>query len=405
MNARGGLFASDNWFVDFDNDLLPELALGRLPAMTEEELDGLVDKIIAYESVESAEWQNRVLLVADNPDTGGNFTGASESVAGSIPDTYEIVRAYLGEGTFADTKSLLLGGLNDGVAFMNYFGHSGLDRMAGEGLLKSSDVSSLANGGRQPIVTSMSCMMGRFALPGYDSLGEVMLMSKLGGSIAVWAPTGLSMNYLSRLLGEEFYGAIFNHGEGVLGDAILTAMHGYAARTDVRYPLAVYGLLGDPALRITGRPQVPAEDEPVTLENWKRRWYSAKERSMGSAVVGNGADPDGDGMSNIEEYTIGRNPRKVDDTTVLGFGTMAAGSDKDRKFDAEVFFIRNKLAVDTRYLVETSTDLITWHSDGRHVTETVISENADGVTELVRVRLRVPGHRRCFVRLSFQEKP
>ena len=32
--------ASDDWFVDFDNDGLPEMAIGRLPVQTEEEAAG-----------------------------------------------------------------------------------------------------------------------------------------------------------------------------------------------------------------------------------------------------------------------------------------------------------------------------------------------------------------------------
>ena len=44
--------ASDDWFVDFNNDGLPSIAMGRIPVRTPEEAALVVSKIIAYESAE-----------------------------------------------------------------------------------------------------------------------------------------------------------------------------------------------------------------------------------------------------------------------------------------------------------------------------------------------------------------
>src|SRR5262249_116488 len=38
--------ASDDWFVDFDDDGLPNIAVGRFPVRTSQEADALVSKII-----------------------------------------------------------------------------------------------------------------------------------------------------------------------------------------------------------------------------------------------------------------------------------------------------------------------------------------------------------------------
>ena len=58
--------ASDDWFVDFNNDGLPELAVGRLPARSLGEATAMVAKIIDYEHSPSSE---EILLVADVSDT------------------------------------------------------------------------------------------------------------------------------------------------------------------------------------------------------------------------------------------------------------------------------------------------------------------------------------------------
>jgi len=46
-----GLFASDNRYADVDgDDGVPDMAVGRLPVMTSEELDAVISKITAYET-------------------------------------------------------------------------------------------------------------------------------------------------------------------------------------------------------------------------------------------------------------------------------------------------------------------------------------------------------------------
>ena len=41
--------ASDDWFVDFNNDSLPEIAVGRFPPRTAQEASNVVSKIVGYE--------------------------------------------------------------------------------------------------------------------------------------------------------------------------------------------------------------------------------------------------------------------------------------------------------------------------------------------------------------------
>jgi hypothetical protein len=71
--------ASDDWFVDFDNDGLPDMAIGRLPVQTAEEAATVVSKLIGYEK--SGE-KKEAILVADRMDKPGDFDfeGASEGV-------------------------------------------------------------------------------------------------------------------------------------------------------------------------------------------------------------------------------------------------------------------------------------------------------------------------------------
>ncbi len=73
--------ASDDWFADFNEDGLAELAMGRLPARLAQEATAMIAKIFAYESTAPADG---VLLVADSGDTY-NFGSVSTQLRSLIP--------------------------------------------------------------------------------------------------------------------------------------------------------------------------------------------------------------------------------------------------------------------------------------------------------------------------------
>src|SRR5262245_50484574 len=57
--------ASDNWYADLDDDDVPDLAVGRIPADSPTEVSSIVGKILAYEhSTDFGAWRQRVNLIA-----------------------------------------------------------------------------------------------------------------------------------------------------------------------------------------------------------------------------------------------------------------------------------------------------------------------------------------------------
>jgi hypothetical protein len=101
-----------------------------------------------------------------------------------------------------------------------------------------------------PVLTAMTCMVGMVAYPGIDSLTEALVVKNNGGAIAAWAPSGLSYNFLAKILDEEFFKAAFDGNHETLGDVILDALSGYHSRNGALYLIDTYTLLGDPALKL-----------------------------------------------------------------------------------------------------------------------------------------------------------
>jgi hypothetical protein len=247
-----GLYAADNRLVDVDDDGLPEMAIGRLPVLSGAELSALIGKIKAYESSAGGGWQQEVLMVADDVDIeAGHFPVDSDVVANLVPAGYNVQKVYItAERSASEARSELLSGLQAGLRLVNYIGHGAPDRLASEGLLRVSDVSGLWNGERLPVLAGMTCLIGRYENPGSDSLSERLVLQPDGGAIAVWSPTGMSLNAEARILDQTFFEALFAAEQPVLGVTLLQAQQAYKNRGNEQFMLDIYNLLGDPALRV-----------------------------------------------------------------------------------------------------------------------------------------------------------
>ena len=161
-----------------------------------------------------------------------------------------IDRIYLSELPVEEARQSLIDRLNGGAFLLNYLGHAAAEQLAHEGLFRIEDVVSLTNRERLPLVAGWTCMMNRFELPDRMSVGEALLLHDGVGGVAVWGPTGLSINDEAKRLNEAFFTSIFRAGEQILGEAVLDSLAEYAADGGDQHILTNYNLLGDPALRL-----------------------------------------------------------------------------------------------------------------------------------------------------------
>src|SRR5262249_25663267 len=80
--------ASDDWLVDFDNDGLPQMAIGRLPVRTVADATAVVNKIIAYDQTGTAQ---SVVLVSGNNEPGFDFASSNAKIAAMVPPQLGLV--------------------------------------------------------------------------------------------------------------------------------------------------------------------------------------------------------------------------------------------------------------------------------------------------------------------------
>ena len=243
-----GLFASDNRYADIlKDDGVPELAVGRIPALSNADVQNYLAKLQAYESgsfaghgfVSSRRWR---CFHRRQQCGGASIPGESSChQAGLFPDWR----------VGSETRQPIINALNSGVGLFNYVGHGATDQLADEGLLRNEDVSQLSNGARLPVFLAFTCAVGDGSYPGWDSLAETLLWQQGGGAIAALAAAGMSDNSQAHLLNLNVVNTLSGPGaRQTLGDAATTALTNFARQGGQRYMRDIYPVLGDPALPV-----------------------------------------------------------------------------------------------------------------------------------------------------------
>jgi len=254
-----GETAADNRYVTVDGaDTLPDMMLGRLAVNSAAEASVFVNKIIAYESNLADDWQQRVLAVADNADSGGSFSLISDDLlAAHLPAPYTAERVYYGvtHTDAAVAKAAVQAGFNAGALIVNYVGHGYTSGWASEYLLTTSDVPLLQNGANLPVVLSMTCRDGYYHYPhaisaNQEALAEVITRADGRGAVGSWSPTGLGVASGHDHLDRGFFDAVFTAQLGTVGAGTAAGKLDLFATGSNLDLLDTFLLFGDPATQL-----------------------------------------------------------------------------------------------------------------------------------------------------------
>lgn len=177
--TQGGTWQAGGALADLNldgMDLYPDVALGRVPASTVEEVATYVAKVIDYEfGAYKSNWFNRALqIVPGYPVEGGGHSdypssiSAKEAAANNLEATgIQSTRLYdqrihhlspnLSDGD--PTADNIIDAINAGVGFINFSGHG--NRLSWT-TFNSSHISRLTNTRQLPVVFAAACNTAQF---------------------------------------------------------------------------------------------------------------------------------------------------------------------------------------------------------------------------------------------------
>jgi hypothetical protein len=235
--------ASDDWFVDLDDDGIPEMAVGRLVAGSAAEAVALVGKIVAYENAGAVDWKNNALLVAGENDKDNDFEKNAAAVADLLPKSMTVTTVLQGKDPSAAASFLAI--FNSGQGLVDFSGHGSVEIWKG-GLFDTAAAASLTNAAKTPLVISMTCLNGYFQDVWSTSLAEALLKAPGGGAVGVWASSTLTDSAPQALLNQAMVTALYGGAPVTVGEAAV------AAKKAVSDPDVVksWNLLGDPAMTV-----------------------------------------------------------------------------------------------------------------------------------------------------------
>jgi hypothetical protein len=229
-------------------DLLPDVAVGRLSAGTVEEARVLVEKVVAFETG-GRSLDGKAVLIADNADLGGSFEADADEIAGSVLSQREVEKIYLRD-LQGGTRATIVAAFDNGPGLVSYMGHGGTAVWASENVFNNTDLVSMSPQGQQPLLLTLNCLNGFFHFPPLNSLAEAFLKAEGKGVVAAFSPSGLSLNDAAHVYHQAVLREIESGRHSRLGDAILAAQSVYADSGAFPELLSIYHLFGDPALRI-----------------------------------------------------------------------------------------------------------------------------------------------------------
>ncbi len=252
LPSRSALIAADNPYACLDDeDVYPDLALGRIPVRTSEELQAVIAKTMACAELLELGGREEKMLWISGSDRG--FDSRVNQVIDwakgeKLLDGFDHLQTKgipLAENK--KTKARIAERFGFGYAYGAFFGHGGrnwwrvgeTDYAKGTDLYSRSDLRWLEDGAYLPVMFGLTCVSAPFDHPEQSSMGEalVLLPGKgsacfIGSSWRTPASPSTAGNFIDALAHSL-----------TIGEAVMLAKSRMPRRE-----LELYNLLGDPAL-------------------------------------------------------------------------------------------------------------------------------------------------------------
>ncbi|CAN5541341.1 hypothetical protein BH10ACI1_BH10ACI1_07340 [soil metagenome] len=270
---------SDETLADFNDDGLAEIAIGRIPARTPENVSQLLNKTIAFEQSVS-QWTNRGALFAFDQSIGYDFEALSHRVAtqlpANMPQTF-IGRTYSTVVADQQANQLeLLNAISTGKYLVNYSGHGSTGGWTSSPMFFNSNNTQVDQPTTPPTIPivrnsdnfstfmMLTCLNGYFIRNDGDSLSERLLKARWYeesnpptnpptyqvhevGAAATWTSSGKTTPDVQEVMATRFLSQVTAGSMTRFGDLVMDAKTTLIGGRDVRLS---WVLLGDPTLKL-----------------------------------------------------------------------------------------------------------------------------------------------------------
>ena len=273
---KWGAIASDNWLgCIVGDDLVPDVAIGRINIWNEDQIEDVVNKTVQYIDQPNFEdlWHSHVTLAAGgNPGEGAVFANQSELIRSLwIPDDYNVSRVYCNTdglpNSYGGNTTDLISNINDGTIYLQFMGHGGGHIWADYNLLNIADIATF-NNNNFPLVASLSCYGSAFNTPQSSCIGEGLILQPNRGAIGHIGFTGYGYLIADEVFSKHLTEAIFDKHVPTIGEIVsFTKAKFFASYNFSGVGVALThgcALLGDPMIELI----LPYDQKQIDLNKY-----------------------------------------------------------------------------------------------------------------------------------------
>lgn len=164
----GGEWKAGKLNID-DLDLRPDIAVGRVPASTTEEVSNYVAKVIRYECNATGQWIRNALLIATT-DWLSSACKSQNYIERNYLKGYKVSKLYADGNPCEKTDHLpdatsINSLINHGVGIVSYIGHGDVDAWCEKkkNIYQIDDLKNLNNTNEPSLVIAVACSTAKFA--------------------------------------------------------------------------------------------------------------------------------------------------------------------------------------------------------------------------------------------------
>ncbi|MDO8391354.1 MAG: C25 family cysteine peptidase [Actinomycetota bacterium] len=238
----------DPAYADWDADGIPDVALGRMPARTPDELATMISKTLEYAN----SVPQRSAVLASDANDGIDYAGFNDGVEAELSG-WSVRRADIDRQGVEGARTELLDAVIDGVGMVFYLGHSSSYEWTESGLFGTADVPALAAAARPTAVAQFGCWNTYYVSPYADTLGHTLMLTPTGGAAVVMGAATLTSAAgdlsLAQFLSQQLAGGQVTVGEAVMAAKQSVRQGASGSVTDIELG---WTILGDPALPVGG---------------------------------------------------------------------------------------------------------------------------------------------------------
>jgi hypothetical protein len=238
----GYLYHSEESTLDFNNNPIMDVYIGRIPAESIDEFDAYFQKLKEYDvalpqekslflggndysnisSNKELQSSDRVFVsqignLNNNSDNVSNFTILKRASDDPLNTTTTVLQE----------SSQLQALFNTGLNYVTFLGHGAGAVWGDRNIFLQEDAARLQNKSRYPIVSSYTCFIGAF--DGGRTLGEELLLQRNKGAIGVLGSAGVSLLYNQYTFGTSVNEFVFQN-RFTYGEALSLGKHRYFQR-------------------------------------------------------------------------------------------------------------------------------------------------------------------------------